>query len=70
MFKLEKERKLLKQLSEPVWLNTANGLTAAVWITKVYVQDLGSEMEFLCLDETPSVVSLGCLCNNHGYTYL
>ena len=35
----------------------------------IYVHDLGLFVTVQLLDETPAVLSLGKLCEDHGYSY-
>ena len=66
----KKERKAMKKLKAATWLSTANGLIKASWYAMVYVPDLQLTMKIVCVENTPSVVSLGQICTSNGFTYL
>ena len=48
---------------------TANGEVQARKVTKVYVKELILFVTVMLLEDTPVVLSVGKLCENHGETY-
>ncbi len=59
-------------------LRTSRSLTTVMTATgevptreeaTVYVKELGLSVTVMLLKETPAVLSLGKLCEDHGYTY-
>ena len=48
---------------------TANGEVLAKEEATVYVRELDLFVTVMVLEETPAVLSLGKLCEDHGYTY-
>ena len=54
--------------SNPTKVITANGEVPTNEEATVYVKDLDLFVSVKLLDETPAVLSLGELCENHGYS--
>ena len=48
---------------------TANGEVQTREEGTVYVKELDLFVTVMLLEETPAVLSLGKLCDDHGYTY-
>ena len=48
---------------------TANGEMQTREEATVYVNEFDLFVTFMLLEETPAVLSLGKLCEDHGYTY-
>ena len=48
---------------------TANGKVRTNKEATIYVKQLDSFVIVMLLQETPAVLSLGKLCDEHGYTY-
>ena len=53
----------------PTTVMTANGEVQTREEATVYVKQLDLFVKFMLLVETPAVLSLGKLCDDHGYTY-
>ena len=53
----------------PTTVMTANGQVQTREETTVHVKELDSFVTVLLLEETPAVLSLWKLCEDHGYTY-
>ena len=53
----------------PTTVGTANGELLTKEEAKVYVRDLDLSVTVMLLEDTPAVLSLGKLCEDHGYTY-
>ena len=54
----------------PLWCFIANGEVLANEEAPVYVHDLNLIVTVQLLEETPAVLSLGKLCEDHGYSYV
>ena len=61
------EMDTVKRSRPPTVVLTANGEVQAHEEAKVFVHDLFATAQLL--DETPAVLSLGKLCEDHGYSY-
>ena len=61
---------LVRDLDNPVVLNTANGLITVTQYVTVQLP-LGNEqtIDMLLLPETPAVISIGKLCNDHDFIF-
>ena len=59
----------LTRSRNPTTVMTANGEVQTNEEAQVYVQDLDQFVTVQLLDETPSVLSLGKLCSEHGYSH-
>ena len=55
--------------SSPTTVVTANGEVQTREEAMVYVKELDLFVTVMLLEETPAVLSLGKLCEDHGYTY-
>ena len=53
----------------PTTVMTANGEVQTGEEATVYVKELDLFVTVMLLEETPTVLSLGKLCEDHGYTY-
>ena len=53
----------------PTTVMTANGEVRTNKEAKIYVKQLDLFVKVMLLQETPAVLSLGKLCDEHGYTY-
>ena len=53
----------------PTTVMTANGEAQTREEATVYVKELDLFVTVMLLEETPAVLSLGKLCEDHGYTY-
>ena len=53
----------------PMTVMTANGEVQTREEATVYVKQLDLSVKVVLLEETPAVLSLGKLCEDHGYTY-
>ena len=59
----------LRRSRTPTTVVTANGEVQNNEDAHVYVHDLGLFLTVQLLDDTPTVLSLGKLCKEHGYSY-
>ena len=67
---LSKEEKAsLKQISNPLQLQTANGIVLAEWEVQIEIIPLKVKLWALVLDNTPSVLSLGWLCEDEKFGF-
>ena len=57
------------EIEDPTTVVTANGEVQTNEEAQVYVHDLDLLVTVQILDDTPAVLSLGKLCEEHGYTY-
>ncbi len=65
-----KERKTIRPLPEVIELSTANGYVKAKSKVKVNVNALGDEtIDAIVLDDCPSILSLGHLCEIAGFDF-
>ena len=53
----------------PTTVTTANGEVQTNEEATVYVKELGIFLTMNVLEKTPAVLSLGKLCDEHGYSY-
>ena len=56
------------EIQEPTTVVTANGKVQTNEEAQVYVHDLDLLVTVQLLEETPAVLSLGKLCEDHGYS--
>ena len=63
------ELETLRRSRNPTTVVTANGEVQTNEEAQVYVHDLNLFGTVQLLEETPAVLSLGKLCEDHGYTY-
>ena len=59
----------VKVLKNPTTVVTANGEVQAKEEATVYVKELDFFVTIKLLEDTPAVLSLGKLCEDHGYNY-
>ena len=64
-----KERASLRLASHPLTLQTANGLVQAKWEVDIEITPLKVQLVAMVLDNTPSVLSLGMLCEDEGFCF-
>ena len=62
------EMDTLRPFRTPSTVVTANGEVQTNEEAQVFVHDLGLFVTVQLLEETPAVISLGKLCNEHGYS--
>ena len=53
----------------PTTVITANGEVQTNDAATVYVKELGIFLTMKVLEDTPAILSLGKLCDEHGYSY-
>ena len=58
----------VKRSRTPAVVLTANGEVHTHEEAKVFVHDLNLFVNVQLLDETPAVLSLGKICEDHGYS--
>ena len=58
-----------RKSKKPTTVVTANGEVQTREETTVYVKELDLFVTVMLLEETPAVLSLGKLCEDHGYTF-
>ena len=63
------ERLTMRTSRSPTTVMTANGEVQTREEGTVYVKELDLFVKVMLLDETPAVLSLEKLCEDHGYTY-
>ena len=63
------ELETMKTSRNPTTVMTANGEVQTKEEATVYVKELDLFVTVTLLEETPAVLSLGKLCEDHGYTY-
>ena len=63
------ELETVKISKNPTTVMTANGEVRTREEATVYVKELDSFVTMMLVEETPAVLSLGKLCEDHGYTY-
>ena len=59
----------LRASKSPTKMVTANGEVQTEGKTTVDVRELDLFVTRMLLEDTPAVLSLGTLCENHGYNY-
>ena len=59
----------MRTSKNPTTVMTANGEVLTRENATVYVKDQDLFVTVMLLEETPAVLSLGKLCEDHGYTY-
>ena len=64
-----KEQSSLRRTSEPLQLQTANGIVLAEWEVEVEIIPLKVKLWALVLDNTPSVLSLGRLIEDEKFSF-
>ena len=63
------ELETMRTSRSPTTVMTANGEVQTREEATVYVKELGLFVKVMLLEETPAVLSLGTLCEDHGNTY-
>ena len=63
------ELETMRTSRSPTTVMTANGEVQTREEATVYVKELDPFVTVMLLDETPTVLSLGKLCEDHGYSY-
>ena len=63
------ELETMRTSRSPTTVMTANGEVRTCEEATVYVKQLDLLVTVMLLEETPAVLSLGKLCEDHGYTY-
>ena len=63
------ELKTMRTSRSPTTVLTANGEVQTSEEATVYVKELDLFVTVMLLEEYPAVLSLGKLCEDHGYTY-
>ena len=64
------ELETMRASRSPTTVMTANGEVQTREEATEYVKELDLFVTVMLLEETPAVLSLGKLCEHHGYTYL
>ena len=64
-----KERATIVDMDEAIPITTTNGEVEVTQQCQVYVQELGFFVRSYILDCSVAVLSLGVLCDEHGFTY-
>ena len=63
------ELEIMRTSRSPTTVMTANGEVQTREEATVHVKQLDLFVKVIFLEETPAVLSLGKLCEDHGYTY-
>ena len=63
------ELETMRTSRSPTTVMTANGEVQTREEATVYVRELDLFVTGMLLEETPAVLSLGMLCDDHGYTH-
>ena len=63
------ELETMRTSRSPTAVMTANGEVQTREEATEYVKQLDLFVKVMLLEETPAVLSLGKLCEDHGYTY-
>ena len=63
------ELETMRTSRNPAMVMTANGEVQTREEATVYVKELDLFVTVMFLEETPAVLSLGKLCEDHGYSY-
>ena len=64
-----KEEKTIRQSNHILDVQTANGIVVSNTHTKVYIKELGAYLWVHLVEDSPSVLPSGTLCNELGYSY-
>jgi len=64
------ERNSITQIDQPIVIQTANGLLTLTEQCKIYVRDLKVTLSAYILEDTVSLLSLGLLVEELGYSYI
>jgi len=63
------ERKTVRR-KVPLDIQTASGITVAIFEATVYVKDFDEHITAILLDDTPAIISFCILCVEKGWSYL
>ena len=63
------ERKNIRNREDNLEIQTANGIVRSTKEAKVFIQELGTYFYAKLVEDYPSVLSLGRLCDELGYSY-
>jgi len=63
------ELKFVEKLARPIKLNTANGVTTTDEVLPLELPSLDDTLDFVLLENTPAVVSVGERCMTKGYGF-
>ena len=63
------EKDTVRRSRPPTVVMTANGEVQTFEEAQIYGHDLGLFLTVQLLNESPAVLSLGKLCDDHGYSY-
>ena len=63
------ELETMRTSRSPTTVMTANGELQTREEATVYVNEMDLFVTVMLLDDTPALLSLGNLCEDHGYTY-
>ena len=63
------ELEIVTTSRSPTTVKTANGAVQTNEEATVYVKELDIFLKMKVLEDTPAVLSLGKLCDEHGYSY-
>ena len=66
----EQEHNSITKVDQPIVIQTANGLLTLTEQCKIYVRDLKVTLSAYILDDTVSLLSLGLLVEELGYSYI
>ena len=66
----ERELKTITKIDQPILIQTANGLLELTEKCQIYVRDLKAQLWAYILDDTVSLLSLGLLVEELGYSYI
>ena len=67
---MRQERKLIRKCKDTIYIQTANGVIKIRHEIELALAELGGEkVVLLIVENSPSVLSLGSLCSEEGYTY-
>ena len=64
-----KERKTIRLSNTIRDIQTANGIVVSDTEAKVYIKELGAYLGVHLVKDSPAVLSLGSLCDEHGCSY-
>lgn len=67
---LSSSEKATIEKCEPLSLQSANGIVTARQTAQIFIKELGIWVRAYILSNTPSLISLGKLCKDHGFKYV
>ena len=62
----ESERASIKDLDEPIPLQSANGFVVTHQAAKIFMKELSVYLDCYVLTDSPNAISLDLLCDQHG----